>query len=158
MISDEGGRSVLPKIHVVCVGNICRSPMAEILFRHYVPRLSVSSSGLGALSGCPMDSTALAVLDEHGLDGRGHIASQLHDNLIFRADLVLGMEMAHVKAMKDQVPQASERIFLLGQQDVPDPFRQPRSAFIEAYRMIDLAVKAWVPRLYAGVNQHSRIQ
>lgn len=97
-----------------------------------------------------MDPTASTVLQEHGLDGSGHIASQLYDNLIFKADLVLGVESAHVKILKDQVPQASERIFLLdrwGQKDIPDPFRQQRPAFDRVYDMIDAAVNAWLPHL-----------
>lgn len=101
-----------------------------------------------------MDRTALAVLEEHGLDGSRHVASQLYDNQVFRADLVLGLERAHVDALKAQVPQASERIFLLDrerQQDIPDPFRQPRPAFEKAYAMIDAAVKDWLPRLSAGI-------
>lgn len=97
-----------------------------------------------------MDPMASEVLEAHGLDGSGHIACQLYDNLVYRADLVLGVERAHVKMLKEQVPQASERIFLLDRcngRDIPDPYRQQRPAFDRAYDMIDVAVKSWLPDL-----------
>lgn len=145
---------MVQRILVVCVGNVCRSPVAEALFRHHLPRIAVSSAGLAALSGCPMDPAARAVLLSHGLDDDGHRARQLHDGLIERADLILGMEQGHVDSIVRDVPAAAARTFLLDTwlhgRDIPDPFRQPRAAFEDAYRMIDAAVASWLPRLQVG--------
>lgn len=125
--------------------------MAEMLFRHYSPGLAVASAGICALGGNPMDPTALAVLHEHGLDGRDHVARQLHGGLTLSADLILGLEQSHVDTLGQLVPQADGRIFLLdqwrNQADIPDPFGQPRPAFETAYHMIDAAVQAWLPHL-----------
>ncbi len=140
------------RILVVCVGNICRSPTAEILFRHYAPDTVVTSAGLSALSGEPMDATALAVLGEHGLDGSGHAARQLYAGLIDHADLILTMEQAHLDAIERDTPGVNGRIFLLdqwcGEQDIADPFAQPRAAFELAYQRIDAAVQAWLAQLH----------
>ena len=56
---------------VVCIGNICRSPTAELLFRQKLSHresVRVSSAGLGALVGRPMDSQAMRILHERGID------------------------------------------------------------------------------------------
>ncbi|HET7664099.1 MAG TPA: low molecular weight protein-tyrosine-phosphatase [Rhodanobacteraceae bacterium] len=139
---------------MVCVGNVCRSPMAEVLFRHYAPGLTVSSAGLGALSGHPMHPIAKAVLEMHGLDGGMHLARQVYARLVSQSDLILGMEQAQVDSIKQDAPDASERIFLLGrwqqQKDIPDPFGQPASVFDETYQMIDTAVRSWLPHLHTG--------
>lgn len=57
-------------ILIVCVGNICRSPTAEALFAHRLSGqgLTISSAGIGALVGNPMDKTAHEVLQDHGLE------------------------------------------------------------------------------------------
>jgi protein-tyrosine phosphatase len=142
---------MVQRILVVCVGNICRSPTAEVVLRHYLPHLVISSAGLAALSGQTMDPTALAVLQANGLDGSGHIARQLYDRLIRQADLVLGMEQNHVETIQRQAPEAIGRIFMLDkwgdQQDIPDPYRQPRANFEHVYGMIDAACQAWLPYL-----------
>lgn len=147
----EDGFKVRKRVLIVCIGNICRSPTAEVLFRHHAPEVIVSSAGIAALSGEPMDPMALAVLDEHGLDGRHHVARQLHDSLILQADLVLGMEPAHVDGIKRGLPSAAGRTFLLDawrrQEGIADPFGQQRPAFEHAYDVIDAAVQAWLPHL-----------
>ena len=55
-------------ILIVCVGNICRSPTAEALFAHRLSGqdLTISSAGIGALVGNPMDKTAHEVLQDNG--------------------------------------------------------------------------------------------
>lgn len=139
------------RILVVCVGNICRSPTAEIMLRRHLPAATVSSAGLHALVGRPMDDTARAVLETHGLDGSAHIARQLDADMLRDADLILAMEPAHVDAITRQAPQARGRTFLLGkwQNDcrVPDPYRQQRPAFEHVHELIAVAVRSWVPYL-----------
>ena len=51
----------------VCLGNICRSPMAEGLLAAAMPDCEVASAGLGALSGHPADPIAQALMQERGL-------------------------------------------------------------------------------------------
>ena len=56
------------KILVVCVGNICRSPTGERLFRERLPGRQVSSAGVSALVDKPADKVASEVAQQHGLD------------------------------------------------------------------------------------------
>lgn len=149
-LAKESLSTVFKRILTVCVGNICRSPTAEYLLRqHLLHRdIRVRSAGLGALAGRPMEAMALQLLAEHGIDGRRHTARQLTPAMLREADLVLGMERAHVDAMTRLAPEASGKIFvfdkwLLGR-DIPDPYRQERIAFEHVYGMITQATESWL--------------
>lgn len=141
------------RILLVCVGNICRSPTAEYLFRNRLSTtdIRIESAGLGAMVGKGIDPLALAVLAEHGVDGSAHVARQLHDDMLRSADLVLVMEKRHAVAIARTAPQVSGKIFMLGKWQgdltIPDPYRQQREAFEHVYGLIDGAVSCWVERL-----------
>jgi protein-tyrosine phosphatase len=141
---------VFNRVLTVCIGNICRSPTAEYLFRQRLaPRgIQLSSAGLGALAGHPMDATALQLLTEHDIDGAAHRARQLTPAMLREADLVLGMEKSHVAAMVRLAPEASGKIFLLDKwvqgRDIPDPYRQQRIAFEHVYDTIVQGVDSWL--------------
>jgi protein-tyrosine phosphatase len=142
------------RLLIVCIGNICRSPTAEYLLRHRLGpghAASVSSAGLGAMTGRSMDATALEVLREHGVDGEGHVARQVDERLLRDADLVLAMERSHVDAIRRMAPEASGKVFLLdkwlGGRDIPDPYRQRRPAYEQAYGMIEQGVQSWMRHL-----------
>lgn len=95
----------------VCVGNICRSPSAEVMLRQALQGkdIQVSSAGLGALVGHGIDATAQELLIEHGLTGDSHRARQIDDAILATADLVLTMERKHVRRIAEIAPQASEK-------------------------------------------------
>jgi protein-tyrosine phosphatase len=137
------------RVLIACVGNICRSPMAEAILRQQLAgsEVIVESAGLAALVGKPIDPLAGAVLAEHGLSADRHVARQLKPELIQAADLVLVMEKRHLRAIHAQSAQALGKTFLLGkwQHDVeiPDPYGQPKFAFRAVYGMVCEAADAW---------------
>ena len=141
------------RILVVCIGNICRSPTVEYLLRHRLGDrpITVSSAGMGALEGRPIDPTAGELLAEHGIDASAHRARQLEDQHILDANLILVMQRAHLTTLAKRSPHAVGRTFLLGKwqddREVPDPFRQQRPAFEHVYRLIDEGVDSWLRRL-----------
>lgn len=141
---------MIKRILTVCIGNICRSPTAEYLLREQLgrPDIDVASAGLGAMVGHPMDATALQLLTERGIDGKQHRARQLEPAMLRKADLVLGMEKSHVDAMIRLAPEARGKIFIFDKwvhgHDIPDPYRQQRSAFEHVYAMIELAANSWL--------------
>jgi protein-tyrosine phosphatase len=102
----------------VCTGNICRSPMAERLFRARarldgsVPVRTVSA-GTSGLTGWEMDAASARALREIGGDPDGHCAQRISAKLIAEADLILTAESAHRDVIIEDHPQASDRAFTL---------------------------------------------
>jgi|SRR5690554_1719510 len=139
---------------IICVGNICRSPMAEYLLRAQLPGHSntrIHSAGIGALVDKPADPTALALLQEQGIDAGSHRARQVTQDMLAQADLILAMENGHLNRLHQIAPQIRGRAFLLGKwqdnQPVPDPYRQQRPAFEHAYTLINQATTSWLKYL-----------
>jgi len=140
-------------ILVVCVGNICRSPMAAALLRNALGEkqgITVESAGLGALVGEPASSDAVALMHERGLDISGHRARQITPDMVQSADLVLVMETGHKRAIDANEPAARGKIYRLGEwqdQEINDPYRQPRAAYEEALARIEHGVSEWAARI-----------
>ena len=141
-------------ILVVCVGNICRSPIAEYLLKAKLadkPVMNISSSGLGALEDHSIDPTAGTLLLERDIDATEHRARQLHTSHLVKADLVLTMDSSMVRSIGNMAPQVSGKTFLLGKWDggapVADPYRKSREAFEHVYGQIDQFTDSWLPYL-----------
>src|SRR4051812_45084320 len=104
----------------VCTGNICRSPMAEGLFRHAVKGRSdfrVISAGVGAVDGMPPSEHAVRALRELGIDISKQRSRMLTGELVQQADYIFGMTHSHVDAITMLYPQATEKTFLLREFD-----------------------------------------
>lgn len=133
--------------------------MAEFVLRHRLDKrdVFVESAGLGALSGRPIDPLAEAMLVEHGLTAKTHVARQITRQMVERAGLILVMEQLHLTAIRSLSPQASSKTFLLGQWhervEIPDPYGQPRCVFRDVYWMIDKVADSWCQRLYTRASQ-----
>ncbi|MDI9891763.1 arsenate reductase/protein-tyrosine-phosphatase family protein [Microbacterium sp. IEGM 1404] len=101
-------------ILTVCTGNICRSPVAELLLARGLagfPDVAVESAGTGALVGAGIPEPALRLLSADGVDGAGHHSRQLTPALVREADLVLAMAREHRRAVVELVPAATRRTF-----------------------------------------------
>lgn len=94
---------------LVCTANVCRSPAAEVLLRRALgpaADVRVTSAGLDARPGTPVDPTVLRLLGEHG-SGPG--ARQLTAALVAEADLVLTMTRDQRAALVSRHPAAVRR-------------------------------------------------
>ena len=142
-------------ILVVCVGNICRSPMAEALLKSALrgqEEFTVESAGLGALVGHPASEHSVELMDEMGIDITGHRARQIHPDMVSDADLVLVMEAGHRRAIDDADPTARGKVHRLGEwqdKDIDDPYRQPKEAFADALEDIKTGVASWAEKIKA---------
>ena len=134
-------------ILVVCVGNICRSPIGERLLRTSFPSKTIDSAGVGALVGRAADSQASAVAMEHALSLDGHIARQLTPELCKQYDLILVMEKSHIEAVTSIAPEARGKTMLFGhwlnETEIPDPYRKSKEAFEHVYDILERTALEW---------------
>lgn len=106
-------------ILVVCLGNICRSPLAERLLRHRLEVLGhgefvpVVSAGLDAPTGAPMDPLAAAELTRLGGDATGFSSLRLSAESVEAADLVLTATRGLRARTVAMQPRALRRVFTL---------------------------------------------
>ncbi|NKJ45216.1 protein tyrosine phosphatase [Burkholderia sp. SG-MS1] len=141
---------MIASILVVCTGNICRSPMAEGLFRQRFPKLEVASAGLDALSGNPPAPDAVAVMRSKSIDIHTHRAVQLESWMCRTHDLVLVMEAAQKHEVERRHPFARGKVFRLLESeaaDVVDPYLHGPVAFQTTLDVIERGVSAWSIRL-----------
>jgi protein-tyrosine phosphatase len=134
----------------VCIGNICRSPMAEGLLAAGLPHLRVVSAGTGALVGKPADATAQALMRARGIDISGHVAQQVSQMLCRQADLILVMDLAQRRYLESTYPFVRGKVFRIADtiaEDVPDPYRQGDAAFERALALIDAGARTWIERV-----------
>lgn len=105
------------KILFVCTGNICRSPVAEKLLKHYNTELGlglqVSSAGTRALNGQPMHPESERVLRELGIQADGFESRMLTPGIAADCDLLLGMTREHRAIARQLAPARWKRMFAL---------------------------------------------
>lgn len=142
---------------MVCTGNICRSPMAEVLLAHRLAsrgaHARVESAGIAALVGRPADPEARALMAERGLDLTRHRARQLTPDLVRAFELVLVMEAGQQRSVEQLLSSARGRVHRLGKLgdfDVPDPYGQGRAAFGRALSLIDRGLDELVGTFWKG--------
>lgn len=144
-------------VALVCLGNICRSPMADVVLSARVEaaglgdRVVVTSSGTGGWHvGDPMDRRAAATLRAAGYDPSRHRARQWADDRLADHDLVLAMDGSNLADLGG----SSERVRLFRDldpiepgSDVPDPYYGGDEGFEEVLTMVERTCAALVTAL-----------
>lgn len=133
-------------ILVVCVGNICRSPMAEYLLKQEFPTLSIHSAGISAMVGYPADEKAQLCMSRLGIDMQQHRAHKLNAQMIKQADLVLVMSRNQQEHIEKTWPFAKGKTFRLGHwqsQNIADPYQHDQQVFDDICQQIQRCVADW---------------
>lgn len=142
---------MIASVLVVCVGNICRSPLGERLLAKALPGMTIGSAGLAAVVGAVADSDASAVAAEIGIDLGGHVARQLTTEIGAGHDLILVMEPSHRAEIMRRFPALSGRTMLIGHwtggQAIADPYRRPLEMHRATRDKIAEAAAGWVAQL-----------
>lgn len=137
-------------ILVVCVGNICRSPIGEALLKREYPDKDIDSAGLSAVVGHQADVKALAVMATDNVDMSDHIAKQITEELVRSADLILTMSTSQSKWIEDQWPHCRGKTFRIGHwidKDVADPYGHNEQAFEIAKQDIIDSLEQWFNKI-----------
>ena len=147
----------------VCLGNICRSPLAEGVLRQAVAtqnlRLRVDSAGTGDWhKGSPPDSRAMAAAARAGLDISMLRARQVRVQDFTDFTHIIAMDrqnFADLAALRPSSAQAQVHL-LLGDNadgpDVPDPYYGDTAGFDRCLDLIEQGVTAWLARHYPAVK------
>ena len=137
----------------VCMGNICRSPTAEGVFRYHAEqagvseRLHIDSAGTHAYhAGEPADQRARAAAERRGISLEGIVARRVHDSDFDRFDLILAMDEENLARLHAEAPDEHRhklRLFLeftdADEREVPDPYYGGAAGF---ERVLDLVEEA----------------
>ena len=149
------------RVSMVCLGNICRSPIAELVLREMVETegldVVVTSAGTGAWHvGGPMDPGSATVLAEHGLDPSRHVAQQMTADRIGEFDLLVAMDRSNRDDLLDLVGDRDRpQVVLLRDfdpdgdpdQSVPDPYGGGPDGFATVYAQVEAACAGLVVAL-----------
>ncbi|WP_372013268.1 low molecular weight protein-tyrosine-phosphatase [Pseudoxanthomonas sp. 10H] len=150
------------RLLVVCLGNICRSPLAEGALRARIAssplagRVEVDSAGTGGWhAGEPPDRRAIACARGHGVDIGGQRARQLRADDFQHFDLLLCADADNLREARRLAPAGLDgRAVLLldwaglaAAGEVPDPYYGGNDHFEEVWRLVDAAAQAVVARL-----------
>ncbi len=153
------------RVALVCLGNICRSPMAHVVLEDRLARaglddrIEVVSSGTGGWhAGEPMDRRAAAVLRDAGYDPSRHRARTFTTDWYAEHDLLLAMDHSNRTDMLEQAPtvaqQAQVRLFREfdpeaseADDEVPDPWYGGSDGFRQVLAMIERTTDELVTRL-----------
>jgi RpiB/LacA/LacB family sugar-phosphate isomerase len=105
----------MTKVLFICTGNICRSPMAEGLFRDMMKGAPVEarSAGIGAFGGQPPSRHAVEVMRELGVDISKLRSKPVTQQMVREADFILAMTYGHLDTLLMLYPQAADKTFLL---------------------------------------------
>lgn len=153
------------KILFVCLGNICRSPTAEIVFREIVAReapdltVEVDSAGTAAyhVGSLPDARTRHAAL-RRGYDMSALRARVVEPSDFTRFDLILAMDRQNLEALQRHAPAAAHgriRLFLEFAPDadvmeVPDPYYGGANGFEEVLDLVEAAARGLLQHLRGG--------
>src|SRR5450755_2299294 len=147
----------------ICTGNVCRSPMAEALFRHAARgrgEFRVVSAGIGALDGQPPTPHSVRAMRELGVDISNQRSRMLTAELVRSADIILGMTHGHVDTVALLYPPVAEKTFLLREfdetlepyeKDISDPIGSPYEIYEECRDQIEQGIAS----LLKFMEQHN---
>lgn len=154
----------MASILFVCTANICRSPMAEALFRAKLEKegllnhWQVSSAGTWAPGGHPAAELSQEVMAARGLDISAHGSKGVGGDYLSKFDLILTMESNHKEALRAEFPEHAERIYMLSEMvgqsyDIVDPIGRSKREYEATATEIARLIEDGFERIQRLVNR-----
>lgn len=147
------------KVLFVCLGNICRSPMAEGLFRDYVEKQGLShqfhfESRATAQweEGRRPHHKALSTLKKYDIDLPDKRAKKIKEKDFIEFDYIIGMDRQNVKFLKEfEDGYYAHKIYqFLPKKEVPDPWHTGN--FEETYQLLSDQISIWIEKWMKDTN------
>jgi protein-tyrosine phosphatase len=142
---------------VVCIGNVCRSPVGEALFKKYSEQyqldLKVASAGVHALVGENPQPYSQEVASEHGLNVSSYFAEQITHEMVCEYELILVLDSVVRGILLKKYPFVAGKVSKFGRfendRDIVDPYRKPKEAFSRMYDDIEQCTKSWLKAVWS---------
>lgn len=143
-------------ILIICTANICRSPMAEALFKKHLPDKMIASAGTRvaelSFDDCPADNSALLVTHNHGLTLSEHKARQVNSDMLKSFELILVMNHSQLEEVSKLTAGVRSKTLLVGQWinqgDIVDPYRKEVASFERCFKILEQATLSWARKCY----------
>lgn len=109
----------MPKLLFICTANICRSPMAEALFKNKIAGeidsqdWIVESAGTWAVAGTLAAKNSRLAMYNRELDIEDHRSQPVNGKMLKTFDLILTMEQRHKESLSIEFPEISDRIYVI---------------------------------------------
>lgn len=148
----------MTSILFVCLGNICRSPTAEAVFRARAGNsaIKIDSAGTGAWhAGEGPDPRSRAEGERRGYSFAGQAARKVKPQDFLEFDIILAMDASNLADLKSIQPEngtANLSLFLPDGSDVPDPYYGGPDGFSHVVDLIEDASDFWLAQLNAPLN------
>lgn len=149
------------RVLFVCLGNICRSPMAEALFKDYANKKGLSDqfyfesrATSGWEQGNPVHPKTLQVLAEHQIKFEGKTSKRITERDFLEYDYIIGMDKKNLIFLKnfEDGHYANKVHLLVPRKGVPDPYIT--GDFNQTYRMITNIMDKWFKRWLGAKESH----
>lgn len=146
----------LPTILFVCTANICRSPIAEKLFNHYILQEDIRYAGdsCGLLEGGhPISDSSKQLLLEKGImEARDHYSKQVTPQMVSGSRLILTMEQRQRDYLRKQQPEDARKIMTLNEVvgeegDITDPFGSDIDSYRKSFEIIEDRILRLIDKL-----------
>jgi len=148
----------MPAVLFICTANICRSPMAEEIFRLAINQMDglgkwkVDSAGTWAINGMHASENAQIVINSMGMDLSHHLSRDVSEINLLDYDLILTMEAGHKEALLIEHPELTNRVYMLSEMvgssfDIADPIGRSTDDYKETAALLEKLITDGFPRI-----------